>query len=66
MTIKSSSDTPPPQSTIVLPNYEMSQRATEALLDIAVHGKNILPMTIKIDGPVVMRSTTAKPRTGAT
>ena len=55
--------THPPLSTIVLPNYEMGQRAAEALLDITVHGKNSLPLTIKIDGPVVVRSTTAKPRT---
>lgn len=52
--------THPPLSTLVLPNYEMGQRATEALLDIAVHGKNIRPITIKIDGPVVVRSTTGK------
>ena len=38
-------------STLVLPNYEMGQRAAEALLDIAVHGKQLRPMTIKIDGP---------------
>jgi LacI family transcriptional regulator len=52
--------THPPLSTLVLPNYEMGQRATEALLDIAIHGKNIRPISIKIDGPVVVRSTTAR------
>ena len=54
--------THPPLSTLVLPNYEMGQRAAEALLDIAVHGKPLRPMTIKIDGPLVPRSSTAKPR----
>jgi LacI family transcriptional regulator len=52
--------THPPLSTLVLPNYEMGQRATEALIDIALHGKNIPAMTIKIDGPVVARATTAR------
>lgn len=50
--------THPPLSTLVLPNYEMGQRATEVLLDIAVHGKVMRPMTIKIDGPLVVRATT--------
>lgn len=54
--------THPPLSTLVLPNYEMGQRATEALLDITAHGKTIRPMTLKIDGPVVVRSTTGKCR----
>ena len=31
--------THPPLSTLVLPNYEMGQRAAEALLDITLHGK---------------------------
>ncbi len=52
--------THPPLSTLVLPNYEMGQRAAEVLLDITVHGKNIRPITIKIDGPVVVRSTTGR------
>jgi LacI family transcriptional regulator len=51
--------THPPLSTLVLPNYEMGQRAAEALIDIAVHGKTLRPMTIKIDGPLVTRSSTA-------
>ena len=51
--------THPPLSTLVLPNYEMGQRAAEALIDIAVHGKALRPMTIKIDGPLVTRSSTA-------
>jgi LacI family transcriptional regulator len=53
--------THPPLSTLVLPNYEMGQRAAEALLDIAVHGKALRPMTIKIDGPLVPRTSTAAP-----
>ncbi len=50
--------THPPLSTLVLPNYEMGQRAAEALLDITVHGKPIRPLTIKIDGPLVSRAST--------
>lgn len=53
--------THPPLSTLVLPNYEMGQRAAEALLDITVHGKAIRPMTIKIDGPLVPRASTGRP-----
>jgi LacI family transcriptional regulator len=52
--------THPPLSTLVLPNYEMGQRATEILLDIAVRGKTLHPRTIKINGPIVVRSTTGK------
>jgi LacI family transcriptional regulator len=52
--------THPPLSTLVLPNYEMGQRAAEALLDIA-HGKLLRPMTFKIDGPLVPRGSTAAP-----
>ena len=58
--------THPPLSTLVLPNYEMGQKAAELLIDIAVHGKSLKPMTIKIDGPLVVRSSTAqlgKPQT---
>ncbi|OLP62055.1 LacI family transcriptional regulator [Xaviernesmea oryzae] len=54
--------THPPLTTIVLPNYEMGSKAAELLIDMAVHGKTIRPMTIKVDGPVVVRSTTASPR----
>jgi LacI family transcriptional regulator len=54
--------THPPLSTLVLPNYEMGQRAAEALLDLTVNGKSQRPMTIKIDGPLVRRASTAKPR----
>ncbi len=32
--------THPPLSTLVLPNYEMGQRAAEALIDLAVNGKS--------------------------
>lgn len=52
--------THPPLSTLVLPNYEMGQRATEVLLDIAVRGKNRLTKTIRINGPLVVRSTTGE------
>jgi LacI family transcriptional regulator len=53
--------THPPLSTLVLPNYEMGRRAAEALLDIAVHGKSLRAMTLKIDGPLVPRGSTAGP-----
>jgi LacI family transcriptional regulator len=29
------------------------------LIDMAIHGKNPRPMTIKVDGPLVERGTTA-------
>jgi len=48
--------THPPLSTLVLPNYEMGRRAVELLIDIAVHGKDVRPTTIKIDGPLVERA----------
>lgn len=51
--------THPPLSTLVLPNYEMGQKAAELLIDMAVHGKALKPMTMKIDGPLVPRSSTA-------
>jgi LacI family transcriptional regulator len=54
--------THPPLSTLVLPNYEMGQKAAELLIDMAVHGKAMKPMTMKIDGPLVVRSSTAPPR----
>ncbi|URK87170.1 substrate-binding domain-containing protein [Rhizobium sp. RCAM05350] len=50
--------THPPLSTLVLPNYEMGQKAAEILIDMAIHGKQPRPMTIKVDGPLVRRSTT--------
>jgi LacI family transcriptional regulator len=50
--------THPPLSTLVLPNYEMGQRATEILLNIAAGGKSLRPRTVKINGPLVVRSTT--------
>ena len=55
--------THPPLSTLVLPNYEMGQKAAEILIDMAVHGKQTRAMTFKIDGPLVVRTSTAKPRT---
>ena len=51
--------THPPLSTLVLPNYEMGQKAAEMLIDMVVHEKAFRPMTIKIDGPLVRRGTTA-------
>jgi LacI family transcriptional regulator len=48
--------THPPLSTLVLPNYEMGRRATDLLIDLAVHNKTIKPMTIKIDGPLIERA----------
>ena len=48
--------THPPLSTLVLPNYEMGRRAIDLLIDLAVHNKDIRPMTIKIDGPLVERA----------
>jgi len=56
--------THPPLSTLVLPNYEMGQKAAEMLIDMAVHGKALRPMTVKVDGPLVVRSSTAKPGAG--
>ncbi len=53
--------THPPLSTLVLPNYEMGQKAAEMLIDMAIHGKNPRPMTIKVDGPLVERGTTRQP-----
>lgn len=54
--------THPPLSTLVLPNYEMGQKAAEILIDMAIHGKPARAMTIKVDGPLVVRGTTAPPR----
>ncbi|MFP5076649.1 LacI family DNA-binding transcriptional regulator [Rhizobium sp. YIM 134829] len=54
--------THPPLTTILLPNYEMGQKAAELLIDMAVHNKPVRPMVLKVDGPVVPRSTTAAPR----
>lgn len=42
-----------------LPNYEIGQRAADIPTDTAVHGKHMRPMTIKVDGPLVVRDTTA-------
>ncbi len=53
--------TTPPLSTLVLPNYEMGQKAAEALIDIAVHKKKLRMMTVKVDGPLVVRTSTAPP-----
>lgn len=53
--------THPPLSTLVLPNYEMGRRAAELLIDLAFHHKKTRPMTIKIDGPLIERSSVAPP-----
>ncbi len=53
--------THPPLSTLVLPNYDMGQRAAEALLDMTVHGKASRPVVRRIDGPLVPRASTARP-----
>jgi LacI family transcriptional regulator len=50
--------THPPLSTLILPNYEMGQKAAETLINLTVNGKTMKPMTIKIDGPLVPRSST--------
>jgi LacI family transcriptional regulator len=49
--------TVPPLSTVVLPNYEMGRKATELLVDVAVHGRQPPARMIKIDGAVVTRGT---------
>jgi LacI family transcriptional regulator, galactose operon repressor len=54
--------THPPLSTLVLPNYEMGQRAAEALLDMTIHSKSTKSTMIKIDGPLVQRGSTAQYR----
>jgi LacI family transcriptional regulator len=57
--------THPPLSTLVLPNYEMGRRATELLIDLALHRKSITPLMIKIDGPLVERASVGpRRRTG--
>ena len=57
--------TRPPLSTVVLPNYEMGRKAAELLIDQAVHGKTPPARMIKIDCPLVVRSSVAPPRRGA-
>jgi LacI family transcriptional regulator len=52
----------PPLSTLAMPNLELGQRAVEALIDIAVHGKQPRALTIKIEGPLVPRASTAPVR----
>jgi LacI family transcriptional regulator len=54
--------THPPLSTLTLPNYEMGRRATELLIDLAVHNRTVWPMTIKIDGPLIERSSVGEAR----
>jgi LacI family transcriptional regulator len=53
--------THPPLSSVVLPNYEMGQRAVEALLELAMGGKPARPTTFKVEGALVRRASTGKP-----
>ncbi len=53
--------THPPLTSLVLPNYEMGRRAAEVLIALALQDKQARPMMIKIDGPVVERSTVSAP-----
>lgn len=53
--------THPPLSSLVLPNYEMGRRATEMLIDMAIHGKKPAARQVKIDGPLVERGSVAPP-----
>jgi LacI family transcriptional regulator len=55
----------PPLSTVVLPNYEMGQRAAETLIDLAVNRKTLRPMMLKIEGALVSRGTTGPRRPAA-
>jgi LacI family transcriptional regulator len=48
--------THPPLSTLTLPNYEMGRRAAEMLIDLAVRSSTVWPKAIKIDGPLIERS----------
>ena len=41
--------THPPLSTLVLPNYEMGQKAAETLIDMVVHKKKLKPMTVNTE-----------------
>ena len=49
----------PPLSTLVLSNYEMGQRAAEALIALASAAERPGPRLILIDGPLVPRASTA-------
>jgi LacI family transcriptional regulator len=51
--------THPPLSTLVLPNYEMGRKATELLIDLAVHKKAPRPTKLEIDGPLIERYSVA-------
>lgn len=53
--------THPPLSTLVLPNYDMGQRAAEALLSMTLNGENVGPTTIEVGGPLVPRASTGRP-----
>lgn len=50
--------THPPLSTLVLPNYEMGQRAAEALLELTTSARPLVPRTLRIEGPLVPRAST--------
>jgi len=51
--------TTPPLTTVVLPNYEMGRKAADLLIDLAVHKKQPHARLIKIDGPIIERSSVA-------
>lgn len=51
--------THPPLSTLVLPNYEMGQRAAEALLALTAGARPPAPRTLRVKGPLVLRASTA-------
>lgn len=54
--------TNPPLSTVLLPNYEMGQKAASLLVDIALNGRKMRPVVAKVDGPLILRASTSQPR----
>ena len=53
--------THPPLSTIALPLQEAGRQAADTLIDLAVNNRTPRARTIRIDGELVMRGTTAPP-----
>jgi LacI family transcriptional regulator len=51
--------THPPLTTLVLPNYEMGRHAAEVLIASAVSATRMRPGIVKIEGPLVERSSVA-------
>lgn len=51
--------TNPPLSTVVLPNYEMGRRAVESLIRLSHGTRPHRPHLVKVDGPLVLRGSTA-------